>query len=105
MLKSTHWSDSLRGDWPTPFKSVEVEDEEVVQPEFSVATTENEHLVVDDARGVELSHGSFSANDTRDIKTELVNTFLKVNKDNIGEHLKSIPATVDDNLTAIPNLG
>jgi hypothetical protein len=84
VLQSTHGSDSLSGDGPTPLEAIEIEDEQVVEPELAVATTEHKHLVIDNAGGVELSHRGLSADDTWYVEAQLVNALLQVNKDNVG---------------------
>ena len=53
---------------------------------------------------MELSHGCLPSDDVWDIKGELVNTLLEVYEYHIGQHLESVPTTVDNNLTAIPDL-
>jgi len=53
---------------------------------------------------VELPHRGFSSDDAWNIETELVYSLLEVDKNDIRENLEAIPATIDDNLTAIPDL-
>ena len=104
MLQSSHRSNSLRTHWSTPLESVQVENEKVVKPEFSISTPEDEHLIIDDTGGVELSHGGLAPDDAWDIETEFVNSLLEIYKDNIREYLESIPASINYYLTSIPNL-
>ena len=61
-------------------------------------------MIIDDARGVELSHWCLSSNYTWDVEAQLFNTFLEVDEDDIGEHLETVPASIDDNLAAVPHL-
>lgn len=61
-------------------------------------------MVFDDAGGVKLPHGRFSSNDTWDVEAEFIDALLKINKNDIREHLESVPATINDNLTPVPNL-
>ena len=93
---------SLNGS--TPLKVSKIKDKKIVQPEFSVTTSENIHLIFDDTWSVELSHGCLSSDDVWDIKGELVNTLLEVYEYNIRQNLESVPTTVNNNLTAVPDL-
>jgi hypothetical protein len=61
-------------------------------------------LVIYDARGMKLSHGRLTPYDARNIETKFINPFLKVDKNDIGEHLEPIPASVNDYLAAVPDL-
>jgi hypothetical protein len=61
-------------------------------------------LVVYNTWCVELPHGSFSSDNTWDVETELVNSLFEVNEDDIWKNLEAIPTSIDDNLTAVPDL-
>ena len=104
MLKSASRRYALRAHRPAPLKAVQVEDQQVVEPELAIATTEDVHLVFNDAGGVELSHGGFAPDYARDVEAEPVNALLEVDENDVREHLESVPATVDDDLTPVPNL-
>ena len=56
VLQSADWRDTLGRHGATPLETIQIKDEEVVQPELAVASTEHIHLVVNDTRRVELSH-------------------------------------------------
>ena len=68
VLQSAHRGNALGGHWATPLKSIEVENEQIVEPELSIAATEHIHLVIDNARRVELSHWCLSSNYAWNIK-------------------------------------
>jgi hypothetical protein len=104
VLESANWCYSLSWDRSAPLKSVQIKDQQVIEPELAVATTKYEHLVVDNARGMELSHWCLSSDNARDIETEFLNSFLEIDEYNIRQNLKSIPTSINDNLTSVPNL-
>ena len=104
VLESSDWCYSLSWNRSAPFKSIQIKNQQIIKPELPVSTTKYEHLVVDNARGMELSHWGLSSDDARDVETQFLNSFLEINKYNIGQNLKSIPSSVYDNLTSIPNL-
>lgn len=104
MLKTPVWCNSKCFNWPTPLELLEVKHEQVIEPELTITTTKDKHLVVDDARSVELTHWSFSSDDAWNVKDKLVDTLLEINKDNVGENLEPIPSTINDDLAAIPDL-
>jgi hypothetical protein len=83
MLESTDWRNTLSLNGTAPLKAVQIEDQEVVEPGFAVTTTEDIHLVFDDAGGMELPHRGFSSNNTRDIETQLVNALLEIYENDI----------------------
>jgi hypothetical protein len=104
VLQSTNRGDSLSGDGPTPLEAIEIEDQQVVEPELAIASAEHEHLVIDDAGGVELSHGSLSTDDAGYVEAELIHALLQVDKNNVGKNLETVPSSVNDDLTAVPDL-
>lgn len=53
---------------------------------------------------MKLAHRCFTSNDARNVETEFVYPLLEVNENNIRKNLESIPPSINDNLTAIPNL-
>ena len=53
---------------------------------------------------MELPHRRFSADDGRNIEGQLINAFLQIDENHIGQHLKPVPAAVYDDLRAIPHL-
>jgi hypothetical protein len=83
---------------------LEVKHEQVVEPEFSITTTKDKHLVVDDTRSVELSHWCFTSDDAWNVEDKLVDSLLEINKDNVGKNLEPVPSTINDDLAAIPDL-
>ena len=53
---------------------------------------------------MELAHGGFPADYAGNIKLELVNALFQIYEDDIGEHLKSVPTAVNDDLGSVPEL-
>lgn len=104
MLQSTDWSDSLCNDGTAPLEVVEIENKQIVKPVFAITATENEHLVLNNARRVELPHRRLAPNYAWNIEAQFVDTLFQVDEDHIGQHGKAIPATVYDNLTTVPHL-
>ena len=104
VLKSTNWSDSLCCDRTTPLETIKIKDEEIIEPKLAITTSKDVHLVVNYARGVELSHRSFSSDNTWNIEAQLVHSLLQIYENDIGQYLKAIPSTVYNYLTAIPDL-
>mmetsp|Transcript_12989 Transcript_12989/g.20133 ORF Transcript_12989/g.20133 Transcript_12989/m.20133 type:complete len:266 (+) Transcript_12989:737-1534(+) len=104
VLEAAYGSNSLRGDGPAPLKLVEVKDQKVVQPIFSVAASKDVHLVVNNTGGVELAHRCLPPDDVGDIEAQLVHPLLEVDEDHIGKHLEAVPAAIDDDLAAVPDL-
>lgn len=83
---------------------MQVEDEEIVEPEFAVTSAKHEHLIVDDARCVELAHGCLAANYVGNIESQFVDALFEIDEDHIRKDLESVPAAVNDNLAAVPDL-
>jgi len=83
VLQSSIRSSTLCGHWSTPFKANQIEDEKFIQPVFAVSTSKDKHLVVDDARSVELAHRCLSPDDVGDVEAEFVHTLLEVDEDNV----------------------
>jgi hypothetical protein len=83
MLQSTVRSLALSGNWSTPFKGVEVENKQLIQPVLAIASSENIHLVVDDTSRMELPHWRLTSYNARNIKAEFINTFLQVYEDDV----------------------
>jgi hypothetical protein len=104
VLESTNRCYSLSWHWPTPFESIKVKNQQVIQPELAIATTKYEHLVIDNAWGMELSHWRLSSDNARNIEAKLLNSFLEVNKNDVTQNLKTVPSTIYDYLTSVPNL-
>jgi len=104
MLQAPVRSLSMGLNWSTPFETIQVQNEELVKPVFAIPSSKNEHLVVYYACRVELSHRCLSPNDVGNVEAEFVNALFEVNKDDVREHLETIPASVDDNLAAVPDL-
>ena len=53
---------------------------------------------------MELTHWRLTSNYTWNVESELFHALLQINEDHVGEYLKSVPATIDDNLRSIPQL-
>ena len=104
MLQSSKGRSSLCCNWSTPFKAIEIEDEEIIEPELSVSTSEDKHLVVDDARGVKLTHWCLSTDDSWYVKTEFIDPFFQVDEYHIRQYLETVPAAIYNYLTPIPHL-
>ena len=104
MLKSSNWSNSLCCDRTTPLETIKIKDEEIIQPKLTITTSKDVHLVVNYARGVELSHRSFSSDNAGNIEAQLVHSLLQIYENDIGKYLKAIPSTVNNYLTTIPDL-
>ena len=104
VLESSNRSYSLGSNGSTPFETIEIKDKEIVEPEFAVSSSENKHLVVYNAWCMKLPHWGLSSDDAWDIETQLINSLFEVNKNNVWENLEAIPTSVDDNLTAVPDL-
>ena len=83
MLKSTDRSDSLRGHGPAPLEAEQVKYQQIIEPEFAIATAKDKHLIVDNARGVKLSHGRLSTNDGWYVETKFVHALLQINEDHV----------------------
>jgi hypothetical protein len=104
MLKSSSGRCTLCLYWTGPFKTIKIQNEQIIEPEFSVSTSKDKHLIVYDTRGMKLSHWCLTSDNTWNIEAEFFYSFLQVNKYDIGKNLKSIPPSVYDNLTAVPYL-
>ena len=104
MLQAADGRYALCCDRATPFQPEQIKDQEVVQPELTVATSENEHLIVDDRRSVELPHRCFAPYNGRNVECQLVDAFLQIDENHVRQHLEPVPAAVDDDLGAIPHL-
>ena len=104
MLETSVGSLAMSRYGAAPLEAVQVQDEQLIEPVLAVTTSKHVHLVVDNARSVELPHGRFSPDDAGDVEAQFVHSLLQVDEDHVREHLESIPTTVDDNLAAIPDL-
>ena len=71
MLKAANWNNALCLNRTLPFKFLKIEDQQVVEPEFSITASEDIHLISDDARSMELPHRRFTIDTVRDVKGEL----------------------------------
>ena len=104
MLKPTSRRNSLRLNWASPLKSIKIQYQQIIEPEFAITTSENEHVVFNNTGGMKLSHGSFTSDDAGNVEAEFLYTFFQIYKNDIGEHLEAIPTTVDNDLRAVPDL-
>ena len=104
MLQSSVWPLAVGGHGARPLQTNEVQDQKLVEPVFTVASSEDEHLVVDDACCVELTHGRFASDNAGNVEAEFVHALLEVDENDIGEHLISIPTSVNDDLASVPHL-
>jgi len=83
VLQSAHRGNALGGHRTTPLKSIEVENEQIIEPELPITTAEHIHLVIDNTRRMELSHWCLSSNYGWHVKAKFVYALLQVYKDNI----------------------
>jgi hypothetical protein len=104
MLKSSSRRDTLRLNWASPLKSIKIQYQQIIEPKFAITTSENEHVVFNNTGGMKLSHGSFTSDDAGNVEAEFLYTFFQINENDIGQHLKPIPTTVDNDLRAVPDL-
>lgn len=104
VLKSAVRSLAMSGYWSAPLKTNQVKNEQLIEPVLSISTAKNKHLIVDNASSVELTHGCLSSDDAGNVEAKFVDSLLQVDEDDIREHLKSVPPSIDDNLTSIPDL-
>lgn len=51
-----------------------------------------------------MSHGRLPSDNIWDIEAQFVDTLFQINKDDVGKHLEPVPAPVNNDLTAVPNL-
>ena len=83
MLQSSNWCNTLSGDGTTPFKVIQIKDQKIIQPEFTITTTENVHLVGNNTGGVKLSHMCLTHDDTWNIESQIIHPFFQINENNV----------------------
>ena len=104
MLETAVGSLTLCCDWSRPFKVVQVKHEQLIEPVLAVTTSKHKHLVVYNARCVELAHRSLASDNLWNIETQFIDALFQIDENDIRQDLESVPSTVNDNLTAVPYL-